>query len=306
MRITVTGGSGLLGSNLAFELCRRGHEVTAVCRQHTICIDGVCTAQCDLADVSSTSRLLELCDPAWIIHCAAATDLDWCETHSSESMRINAEVPRQLAATARSIGARLIYISTDAVFSGAVGGYCETDPVCPVNQYGRSKAAGETAVLCEMPAALILRVNIYGWNARRKNSLAEWALALLRNGEPVSGFRDVTFSPILVNDLAECILEFLQAGSSGIYHVGSCDYATKYEFLRELARIFDLDDALVRESSVEESKLTTPRPRNTWLRTDKVAHALGRCMPSVREGLENLRALSESGFLSRLKAAAAA
>lgn len=306
MRITVTGGSGLLGSNLALELCRRGHEVTALYRQHAMCIDGVCTAKCNLADVSSSSRLLERCDPAWIIHCAAATNLDWCETHSSECMRINAEVSGQLAATARSIGARLVYISTDAVFSGAAGGYYETDPVCPVNQYGRSKAAGETAVMREMPTVLILRVNIFGWNARPKNSLAEWALALLRNGEPVSGFRDVTFSPILVNDLAECILNFIQVGSSGIYHVGSCDYATKYEFLRELARVFDLDGALVRESSVEESQLTTPRPRNTWLRSDKVADALGRRMPTIREGLETFRALSESGFLSRLRAAAAA
>src|SRR6185503_6693481 len=146
MKLVVTGGSGLLGSNLALELCRRGHEVTALYRQHRICIDRVCSVKCDLSDVSSTARLIELCDPEWIIHCAAATNLDWCERHPSECMRINAEVPGQLATTARLIGARLVYISTDAVFNGTVGGYSETDAMCPINQYGRSKAAGETKV----------------------------------------------------------------------------------------------------------------------------------------------------------------
>ncbi len=305
MRLVITGGSGLLGSNLTLDLSRRRHEVTALYRQHAIGIDDVRALPCDLVDVTRTSRLLAEVKPAWIIHCAAATDLDWCESHSQECMRINAEVSGQLAATARSIGAGLVYISTDAVFDGAVGGYYESDPVCPVNLYARSKAAGEAVVTREMPEALILRSNIYGWNLQPKNSLAEWALSNLRKGELIRGFRDVTFSPVLVNDLAEWILELIASGCTGIYHVGSCDHASKYEFLCELAEVFDLDGALVLESSFQESQLTTPRPRNTWLHTDKVTDALRRRMPTIREGLKRFRALSESGFLSRLRAAAA-
>jgi dTDP-4-dehydrorhamnose reductase len=221
-------------------------------------------------------------------------------------MRINAEVSGQLAATARCVGARLIYISTDAVFDGAAGAYRETDRPSPVNHYGVSKAAGEAAVLREMPEALILRVNIYGWNLQPKNSLAEWGLAHLRKGERILGFRDVIFSPMLANELAEWILDLIKCGCTGIYHLGSRDHATKYDFLRELADVFQLDGSLVREALLEQSPLTAPRPRNTWLCTDKVAGSLGRRLPTIRQGLETFRALSESGFVSRLKAAAAA
>jgi dTDP-4-dehydrorhamnose reductase len=137
--------------------------------------------------------------PAWIVHCAAATNVDWCESHPVECMRVNAEAAGALARAARSIGARLVYISTDSVFDGVSGGYRETDPVSPVNHYARSKASGESAVLDEIPDALVLRTNIYGWNLQSKHSLAEWALARLEGGEVVPGFRDVSFSPLLVN-----------------------------------------------------------------------------------------------------------
>jgi dTDP-4-dehydrorhamnose reductase len=324
MKVAVTGGSGLLGSNLALELSDGGHEVTALYRQNPIRANqwensqwekssgmaarksagACCSEACDLTDGAGVARLLARVKPALIVHCAAETNLEWCENHPRDSMRINGEVPGLVASIARSIGAGLVYISTDAVFDGAAGGYRETDAVSPVNEYARGKAAGEAAVIREMPEALIVRVNIYGWNMRPKNSLAEWALELLRKGQCVPGFHDVTFSPVLVNDLAGWILELIEAGFAGTYHLASCDHSSKHDFLCELAAVFDLESSLVRKSSMEDSLLIAPRPRNTWLRTDKIAAALGRSMPSIRNGLERFRALSESGFASRLKSAA--
>ena len=305
MRVVVTGGSGLLGSNLALEFCRRGHQVTALYRQHRFRVDDVAAVPCDLTNPGEVSRLLARSKPDWIVHCAAATNLEWCEAHPGECLRINAEVPGEIAALARSIGSGMVHISTDAVFDGVAGGYRETDRPAPVNQYGRSKALGEASVMREMPAALILRTNIYGWSLQPKTSLAEWALALLQRGLAVPGFRDVTFAPVLVNSLAGWTLELIDAGRSGIFHAASRDHASKCDFLRELAGVFDLDLSLVRESSVADSPLTAPRPRTTWLRCDKLAATLARPLPTIREGLENFRALGESGFANRLKAAAA-
>jgi dTDP-4-dehydrorhamnose reductase len=121
----------------------------------------------------------------------------------------------------------------------------------------------------------------------------------------VPGFRDVTFAPVLVNSLAGWTLELIDAGRSGIFHAASRDHASKCDFLRELAGVFELDLSLVRESSVADSPLTAPRPRTTWLCCDKLAATLARPLPTIREGLENFRALGESGFANRLKAAAA-
>ena len=299
--ILITGASGLLGGNLTLELVRRGYSVALQYRIHPIAVSGATSAACDLTNVAATARLQSKWVPSSVVHCAAATNVDWCETHPQEAMRINAQAAGELAAWARSVGAGFVYISTDAVFDGISGGYSETDQVLPRNCYARSKLAGEEAVLRAMPEALVLRVNIYGWNLQAKSSLAEWILLRLEHGEAVPGFCDTTFSPVLVNDIAEWILRLLEMGSRGIYHVGSTDHITKYDFAREVASVFRLDTSLVKETLVRESSLTAPRPRNTWLRTDKVEQVLGRRMPTVRQGLERFRALRENGFCQRLK-----
>ena len=301
--IVVTGASGLLGANLTLELARQGHRVAALYGSHPIALAGVSSAACDLTDGAAAAKLLAAWTPSLIVHCAAATNVDWCETHPEEAMRINAQAPGELAALARSAGAGFVYISTDAVFDGVHGGYAETDAVGPGNWYARSKLAGEAAVLHAMPEALVLRVNIYGWNLQAKNSLAEWILLRLEQGEPVPGFCDTAFAPVLVNQIAEWILRLTKSGCNGVYHLASADHLSKYEFAREIAAVFQLDASLVRESLVQESSLSAPRPRNTWLRADKTAAALGQPMPTVRQGLEKFRMLREDGFCRRLKAA---
>lgn len=303
--ILVTGGSGLLGANLVLELAQRGHSVTAIYDRHGVAAAGVRSIRCDLADRSAATRLILASAPALVIHCAGATNVDWCETYPRECMRINAEVPGELAAAAQSVGARFVFISTDAVFDGISGGYREADPVAPLNNYAISKVAGEAAVLGEMPDALVLRVNIYGWNLQSKSSLAEWVLTRLQCAQTVPGFTDTTFAPVLVNDLASWILRLVERGCSGIYHVASSDWCSKYQFAREIAAVFQLDATQVRESLLDASSLSAPRPRNTWLRADKLVAALGHAMPTVREGLEAFRLLRDNSFSDRLKAAAA-
>ncbi len=302
--IVITGGSGLLGANLAMEFTRRGHAVTALYGRHPIRMEGVRGLACDLLDSAASAALLARLAPAWIVHCAAATDVDWCESHPRDAMRINADAAGAVAAAAQRVGAGFVHISTDAVFDGVSGGYREDDAPGPVNWYARSKAAGEAAVGRAAPGALIVRANLYGWNLQPKYSLAEWVLSRLERGEAVPGFGDVTFSPVLANQLSAWILRLREAGAAGLYHAASADWCTKYEFARELARVFGLDEALVREAELGASALAAPRPRHTWLRAEKLAAAVGRPLASVREGLEEFRALRENGVDRRLKAAA--
>lgn len=301
--ILVTGASGLLGSNLTLELAERGWRVVPIYRSQPISVAGASSAACDLTNVAATAKLLSERAPTLIIHCAAATDVDWCETHPQEAMRVNAQAAGHLAAQARSVGAGFVYISTDAVFDGMSGGYVETDTALPQNWYARSKLAGEEAVQRAMPEALVLRVNIYGWNLQAKNSLAEWILLRLERGEPVPGFCDMSFSPVLANDLAEWILRLVELRCSGIYHMGSADHGSKYDFAREIASVFHLDGALVKKAMLQRSSLGAPRPHNTWLLTGKIVQVLGQPMPTIRQGLEKFRTLRENGFCQRLKIA---
>jgi dTDP-4-dehydrorhamnose reductase len=299
----VTGASGLLGANLIAEFSVRGEPVIAQYLNHGIDFPGVQSVRCDITDFGRLGTLLHELKPAWIVHCAAATNVDWCERHSDECYRTNAEATLRIAAASRAVGARMVYISTDAVFDGSQGGYEETDEPHPVNVYGKSKLRGEILARSELSSVLIVRTNIYGWNAQRKASLAEWVIERLCSNADVPGFCDVVFSPLLVNDLAACLLEMMEGQLEGTYHVGSRDQLTKYEFAVRTARTFGYDDHLIRRASIGDAEMAAPRPLKTWLRVHKLERRMGRELPSVQSGLNRLKALFETGFVSRLKSA---
>src|SRR4029453_13070987 len=105
----------------------------------------------------------------------------------------------------KTTGKRLIYLSTDQLFEGRQEWYAVGDEGSPIKLYGKTKQAGEEAVLKMLPDALVIRSNFFGWGPPHKPALTDWALAQLRRDSPVSGFTDVFFSPILLNDLLDRI-----------------------------------------------------------------------------------------------------
>ena len=300
--IMVTGASGLLGANLILEAQRQGSEVTAIYNQHQVVGRGIVAEQADLTCKATVVELIESLNPTWIVHCAALTDVDWCEEHPADAYRVNTEISRSIAWAANRVGARLAYISTDSVFDGQEGGYCEKHVPSPVNVYAASKLAGEVAVREEVESGLVVRTNIYGWNLHDKESLAEWILLRLEGSQIVPGFADVVFTPMLVNDLSKVILDMMDLRLTGLYHVAGSEACTKYEFAAGIAEEFGFDRALVRPTDITGSGLKAERPLNTALQTGKVSEALNRPMPDVRSGLGRFKELQDSGYVRTLRA----
>lgn len=299
--MVVTGASGLLGASLVLRARNLGLDVAGLYHCHALQVPGIKMHRVDLVDDVATRGLLRELRPEVIIHCAAATNVDWCEAHPRETEKLNVRSASLLAEIASESGARLVYISTDAVFDGRQGDYSESDEPAPINVYAQSKLAGENAVRELQDSALIVRVNIYGWNAQEKLSLGEWFLQQLAMEERVPGFTDVTFCPMLVNDLADVLLQMLDRRLSGTYHVTGSERISKYEFGRSVAGIFGLDPARVVPVRVAEVRLKAPRPLDISLNTEKVCRALGIRMPDVEAGLRRFHALQSEGYPLQLK-----
>jgi dTDP-4-dehydrorhamnose reductase len=300
MRLVVTGAGGMLGSNLSVLASDEGHEVTALARSALAPWPGVVWREADVT-TGAAGDLIRSSEPDAVIHCAALTNVDRCEQDPEEARRANAEASGRLAAAARGAGAGFVYVSTDSVFDGARGGYAEDDEPAPVNAYARSKLEGEKAVRAAHPEALVVRTNLFGWNARPRASLAEWVVASLRAGQAIDGYTDVIFNPLRADDLARLILDLARRRASGLYHAGCRNACSKCDFARRLARAFGLPETLIRPTPMPEDRRKARRPRNTVLRCGRIEALLERALPGLKESVRGFREGESSGYVGRLR-----
>jgi len=308
MHLLVTGASGLLGLNLAWQAVMDGenspvwpiHRVTGTVNRHSLHGAPFEVCCCDLIQPGAVERLLDEMQPDLVIHCAAMAILDRCEEEPELAWRANAELPGRMAAEAGRRGIRFVHFSTDAVFDGLKGDYTEEDEPNPVSVYARSKRAGEQQVLEANPQALVARVNFYGWSLTGKRSLAEWFFYNLRAGQSVPGFTDLIYCPMLTNDLVDLLYRMLAGGLTGLYHVFSSGSLSKYEFGVALARLCGLDERLITPSTSSQSPLKAQRSRCLKMRSDKLVRALGVTLPGPEDGLRRFYQLYQDGYPDRL------
>ena len=300
MRILITGASGLLGVNLALEAAK-AHTVFGQVNSRRLNTSAFQVIQSDLLAPQAVQRLLEQTQPEWIIHCAAQANVDACEADPAQAHQLNTEIPAQLAVHVARGGARLLHVSTDAVFDGRAGSYTEQDQPNPLSVYARTKLEGEQAVAAADPQAIIARVNLFGWSMIGTRSLAEFFFYNLQAKKRVMGFTDVFFCPLLANDLAGIFLKMFEKGLSGLYHVVSHDCMSKYDFGVAIARKFDLDEGLITPTSVANAPLKAARSPNLTLCTDKLSTALGESLPTISTGLAGFHTLYQQNYPQFLK-----
>jgi dTDP-4-dehydrorhamnose reductase len=299
-RLLITGASGLLGANLVLAATEE-YEVIALYYRHAIELAGVQSISADLSQPGIAKELFDRYKPDWVIHSAADTSIDELESNPKRAFRMNRDMAANVAEAAQEIEAKMVHISTDAVFDGRDGPYREGDPTEPVNVYGKSKLAGEQAVQAICPEALILRTNIFGWNAQSKSSLAEWFLNNLMQGIPCKGFDDVYFNPLLVNHLWVIINCLIKSDLWGVFHVGSDQCISKFEFGVRLAEFFDLNKELISAIEIETGSLRAPRPKNTCLDCSKIRKVVNVELLDIESNLSFFHELEQLGYVEEIR-----
>jgi dTDP-4-dehydrorhamnose reductase len=283
-KILVTGSSGLLGLNLSLSLAGK-YEVVGIIHRDELKGAPFLVIVTDLSWDHEAEKIIERFHPDMIIHTAAMANVDICESKPQRAQQVNAVLPGTLAQLSQKHSIPLLHISTDAVFDGEEGDYSECDAANPISVYSRTKYEGEQNVAHENPGAIIARVNFFGWSLRGDRSLAEFFAYKLLSNEPVNGFMDVFFCTLHVSQLISVLMEMLEKGLSGLYHVVSQTGMSKYDFGVSISRQFGIKEDLVKPISVKEAGLKAPRSLNLKLNTQKLAGALGHELPTQVEGL---------------------
>jgi len=300
MRLLVTGASGLLGMNLACQAASR-HVVTGTVNANHLSGVPFDVRAADLSTQDDLERLLDAVQPEAILHTAALAYPEKCEENPDLAERLNACLPGWVASAAVRAGIPLLHVSTDAVFDGVQGGYGEDDLPNPRNLYARTKLAGERAVAEIDPRALIIRTVFYGWSLSGQRSLAEWFYTNLAAGNRIRGFTDAFFCPLIAGDLAGLLLEMLERGLTGVYHVVSPESISKYDFGVRIARLFGFDEGLIAPASVADSGLKAARSANLSLRGDKLIRDLGTIPPGQAAGLQKFYQQYRDGIPEKIR-----
>jgi len=255
VKILITGGSGLLGYDLA--RCLEGkHQV--------VTWEG--RADVDVTDAVAVARAIGRSKPEIIIHSAGWRDVDGCERDVVRAYAINSLGTRNVCLGAREVGAVVAYISTDSVFDGSAGrSYYEFDAPCPVNAYGWSKWAAEREVTSLLRDFFIFRVPLlFGIGPARRvkeNALAQAVLSE-RAGRSITATDDQFSSPTFTYDIAEAFEVILPTRKFGIYHLSNTGTCSRAGLLRAAIGFLGGDPGTVK--SVSTSDLGRPALRQRY------------------------------------------
>jgi dTDP-4-dehydrorhamnose reductase len=245
----VTGAGGMLGQDVL-----RRAEGSAV---------GLTRADLDVTDRDAVRVAIGPGDV--VINCAAWTDVDGAESHSYEAMRVNADGARNVAEAA----GKVIYLSSDYVFDGTKDGpYVESDPVNPISEYGRSKAAGERATLEVNPRSHVVRTS-WLFGAGGSNFIATM-LRLGAERDSVNVVDDQVGQPTYTGHLAYALLDLTEIEDFGVHHVtgqGSCSWYDLARYVFESAGV----DCEVEPCTTAEFPRPAPRPANSVLESERRA-----------------------------------
>ena len=227
-------------------------------------------------EVTDAAAVREALAGATVINCAAYTDVDGAESHSAAAHAVNEEGARNVAEAA----GRVVYVSTDYVFDGSKEApYVESDTTAPIQEYGRSKLAGERATADANPDHLIVRSSwLFGAAGR---NFVETILGLASERDELRVVNDQVGCPTFTGHLSEALLALAAGGERGLMHVaggGSCSW---FEFAREIVERADVDSR-VQPCSSDEFPRPARRPAYSVLASERGSPAL----PAWQDGLD--------------------
>lgn len=298
MKILITGANGQLGSELKRCLESMKAETGTIDeRYRDALIDLPSHEQLDLSSEQSIAQWMSNHKYDLIINAAAYTNVDGCETHEAQALKVNALGPAVLARFANTQNAKMVHVSTDYVFRGnEAKPRTENDAICPVSAYGRSKYCGEVLVSNECHKTFIVRTAwVYGYKGK---NFVKTMLRLAKNNGKISVVDDQCGNPTSANDLAYQILALALTEDYGIYHCTGSGVCSWYEFACAAVDLAHINCTKEPISTTEYKKRfpqSADRPAFSALCNDKleqiVKHKMRPWQDALAVYIKNLPAL---------------
>jgi dTDP-4-dehydrorhamnose reductase len=294
MRVLLTGGSGLLGSEFLRQAPPGWDIAVAVHRNSPLTRTGPLQSSVplDITNREQVKDAIAAIRPEAVVHLGSIGSLDQCKDNTAQAHLVNVEGTRNLLEFSAPYAPQFVFSSTMYVFDGQNPPYDEEAQPNPVNYYAETKLEAEALVCAMSTRPLILRPMVmYGWHApaQRKNWVT-WLIDKLRRGEAVKVVDDVYNDYLWVADGAKAIYAALNKDLHGIFHLAGPEVANRYDFSRKVAETFGLPEELIGRVSSDYFSTLAQRPGNTACNIQKMREILGIEPLGIEEGLRAMKA----------------
>ncbi len=292
MRVVITGLSGFLGSVLLGGK-PVGIEIVGTTRAQSVPADshGITWESIVLDNRDHVSELFARHTPDVVIHAAGEANVDRAQDDPISAVQSNVVTTTHLAQACSQHNCHLVYISSNAVFSGVEAPYAEDAPTRPVNNYGLLKVASEQVTLALNPTTTIVRpILMYGWpTIDGRTNPVHFVIKKLRAGEPVQMVDDVFENPLYVDQCAAAIWNIVNDRQLGVFHLAGATRVNRFELALATAAAFDLDASLISAVGSDAFPTIAPRPADTTFVTNRMEDVLGVAPLSLADGLAAMR-----------------
>jgi dTDP-4-dehydrorhamnose reductase len=250
MHLLVTGAAGMLGHDVTTAAALAGHEVTPLSRR-----------ELDVSDAAAVREAVTAARPDAVLNCAAWTDVDGAEGSEREATKVNGDGAGNVAAAAAAAGVFTVHVSTDYVFDGSARSpYLESSPTAPIGAYGRSKLAGELAVVRAAPEAHAIVRSSWLFGEHGGNFVATM-LRLASERDALTVVDDQVGCPTFTGHLATALVAIAERRLAGIRHVAGAGECSWYDLA---AAAFAATGATVDLSRGRTADLGRPAPRPAY------------------------------------------
>lgn len=289
-KILITGSNGLLGQKLVQLLyANPAIELTATARgeNRLSSFPNLAYHSLDISDAKAVNTLVSMLKPDVIIHTAAMTQVDDCETDKETCWDLNVKAVAYLAEACQANDTLLIHLSTDFIFDGEAGPYTEEAHANPISYYGESKWAAEKVLLeSKIRWAIVRTVLVYGISeAMSRSNIILWVKKSLEEGKQIQVVDDQWRTPTLAEDLAMGCYLIAEKETTGIFNISGKDLLTPYQMALQTADYFKLDKSLIIKTDGSQFKQTARRPPKTGFIIEKAKVILGYEPYSFQEGI---------------------
>lgn len=291
-KVLITGSNGLLGQKLAeLLLPRQNVELLATSRGENKLADVLPTLPFRSMDVTKpeeVERVVSEFRPTHIIHTAAMTNVDQCESDRDGALLLNRDAVQYLVDACEKYNVHLVHVSTDFIFDGEDGPYDEEAEANPVNFYGESKLQAEQLVKqAKCKWAILRTVLVYGIaHEYGRSNIVLWVRDSLKAGKVIKVVTDQFRTPTLAEDLAMGCWLAVEKDAEGIFNISGSELLTPYDMAMQVAEFFALDKSLIDKADGSTFSQPAKRPARTGFSIRKAENLLGYRPHTFLQGIQ--------------------